>query len=82
MHANSASVEVAQPRLFTLGAVLAVSAYGIVLVVPLFMSILVVSLIPLGVLTALIPVLVVAATAYFTSEVIRQAVFSSCSHYF
>src|SRR5512142_1971733 len=65
MHANSPTVKVVQPRLFTLGAVLAVNAYGIALVAPLFMAILVVSLIKFGLLTVLIPFLVVVGTAYF-----------------
>jgi hypothetical protein len=65
MDSNSATIEIAQPRLFTAGAVLAVSAYGILLAVPFFVAILVVSLIKFGILTALIPLLVVAATAYF-----------------
>jgi hypothetical protein len=65
MHASSATVEVVQPRLFTLGAVLTVNAYGLALAAPFLMSILVVSLIPFGVLTVLIPFLVVAGTAYF-----------------
>jgi len=65
MHANSATIEIAKPKLFTFGAVVAVNAYGILLVVPLFMAILVVSLIKFGFLTILIPFLVVAATAYF-----------------
>ena len=65
MQSNSATIEIVQPRLFTAGAVVAVSAYGILLVAPLFISILVVSLIKFGILTLLIPFLVVAATAYF-----------------
>jgi hypothetical protein len=65
MHANSATIEIAKPKLFTFGAVVAVNAYGILLVAPLFMAILVVSLIKFGLLTILIPLLVVAATAYF-----------------
>src|ERR1035441_4302836 len=65
MHANSATLEIAKPRLFTMPAVLAANAYGLLLVVPLFISILAVSLIKFGLLTVLIPLLVVAATAYF-----------------
>jgi len=65
MDSNSATIEIAKPRLFAFGAVLVVNAYGILLVAPLFMSILVVSLIKFGLLTLLIPFLVVAATAYF-----------------
>ena len=65
MQSNSATIEIAQPRLFTTGAVVVVSAYGILLAVPFFIAILVVSLIKFGLLTVLIPFLVVAATAYF-----------------
>ena len=65
MHSNAAIIEIAQPKLFTTGAVVTVSAYGILLGAPIFMSILVVSVIKYGILTALIPLLVVAATAYF-----------------
>jgi hypothetical protein len=65
MQSNSATIEIAQPRLFTAGAVLAVSAYGLLLAVPFFVAILAVSLIKFGILTLLIPLLVVAATAYF-----------------
>jgi hypothetical protein len=65
MQSNSATIEIAQPRLFTTGAVLTVSAYGILLVPPFFIAILVVSVIKFGLLTALIPFLALAATAYF-----------------
>ncbi|MGD0262240.1 MAG: hypothetical protein ABSD29_20940 [Verrucomicrobiota bacterium] len=65
MQSNSATIEIAQPRLFTAGAVAVVNAYGILLAAPLVMAILVVSLIKFGILTILIPFLVVAATAYF-----------------
>ena len=65
MHSNAATIEIAQPRLFTAGAVAVVNAYGILLVVPLFIAILVVSLIKFGFLTILIPFVAVAATAYF-----------------
>jgi hypothetical protein len=65
MQSNSATIEIAQPRLFTTGAVAVVSAYGLILAVPIFMAILAVSLIKFGVLTVLIPFMVVAATAYF-----------------
>ena len=64
MHSDSATVEITQPRLFTLAAVLTVNAYGLLLVVPLFASILAVSLIQFGILTLLLPFLVVAGTAY------------------
>jgi hypothetical protein len=65
MHTNTPTIEIAKPKLFTMGAVVIANAYGILLVVPLFISILVVSLITFGLLTILIPFLVVAATAYF-----------------
>jgi len=65
MQSNSATIEIAQPRRFTTGAVMAVSAYGILLAAPFFIAILAVSLIKFGILTLLIPFLVVAATAYF-----------------
>ncbi len=65
MHPNPPTVEVVSPRLFTLGAVLAVNAYGIALVAPFLMSIVVVSLLKFGPLTVLVPFLVLAGTAYF-----------------
>ena len=65
MHSTTATIEIAQPKLFTAGAVVTVSAYGILLAVPLLIAILVVSVINYGILTLLIPFLVVAATAYF-----------------
>ena len=65
MQTNAATIEIAQPRLFTTGAVVAVSAYGLLLAAPLLISILVVSVIKFGLLTVLIPFLVVAGTAYF-----------------
>ena len=65
MQSTEATIEVAQPKLFTTGAVMAVSAYGLLLAAPIFTSILVVSVIKYGILTLLIPLLVVAATAYF-----------------
>ena len=65
MNSNAATIEIAQPKLFTAGAVAVVSAYGLLLAAPLFISILVISLIKFGILTVLIPFLVVAATAYF-----------------
>ena len=65
MQSAEATIEVAQPKLFTTGAVMAVSAYGLLLAAPIFTSILVVSVIKYGILTLLIPLLVVAATAYF-----------------
>ena len=65
MHSNSATIEIAQRKLFTAGAVAVVSAYGILLAAPFFIAILVVSLIKFGILTVLIPLLAVAATAYF-----------------
>ena len=65
MHTNSATIEIAKPRLFTAGAVAIVSAYGILLATPFLISVLVISVIQFGILTVLIPLLVVAATAYF-----------------
>jgi len=65
MPSNSATVEVGQPRLFTLGAAVTVNAYGLLLVAPLLASFVAVSLMKFGILTVLIPVLVVAGTAYF-----------------
>ncbi|MGO8926790.1 MAG: hypothetical protein ACLQU3_07870 [Limisphaerales bacterium] len=65
MHTNSATIEIAKPRLFTAGAVAVVSAYGILLATPFLISVLVISVIQFGPLTVLIPLLVVAATAYF-----------------
>src|ERR1035438_8737819 len=65
MHSNAATIEVAQPKLFTTGAVVTVCAYGMTLAAPIFMSLLVISVIKYGILTVLIPLLVVAATAYF-----------------
>ena len=65
MQSNSATVEIAQPRLFTAGAVAVVNAYGMLLAAPLFISMLAVSLMKYGILTSLIPLLGVAAMAYF-----------------
>ena len=65
MQTNSATIEIAKPRLFTAGAVAIVSAYGILLATPFLLSVLVISVIQFGILTVLIPLLVVAATAYF-----------------
>ena len=64
MHSDSARIEIARPRLFTVGAVAVVNAYGVLLATPIFSSIIAVSVIKLGVLTVLIPLLAVAATAY------------------
>jgi len=65
MHSKAATIQVAQPKLFTAGAVAAVNAYGVLLVLPFLASILAVSVTRFGLLTALIPLVVVAATAYF-----------------
>jgi len=65
MSSNSPKIEIAQPRLFTLGAVLAVNAYGIFLALPVFFSALVVSVLPFGMYTVLLPFLAVAITALF-----------------
>jgi hypothetical protein len=65
MQSNLATVEIRQPRLFTLGASVTVNAYGLLLLTPLVTSFLVVSLMKFSILTVLIPFLVVAATAFF-----------------
>jgi hypothetical protein len=65
MDSKAATIEIAQPGLFTVGAVAVVSAYGALLGVPFFVSVLVVSVIKFGFLTALIPLLALAATAFF-----------------
>jgi hypothetical protein len=65
MQSTEPTIEIARPRLFTLGAALIVNAYGLLLVAPLFAAILVVSVIPFGLLTWLIPVLVIGASAFF-----------------
>ena len=62
---NTAKIEIAQPRVFTPGAVLVVSAYGVFLVVPILVSMLVVSLLQFGMLTVIIPFLAIAVTASF-----------------
>jgi len=62
---TAARIEIGQPRLFTLAAVLIVSAYGVLLAVPFFAAILVVSVMKLSVLTLLIPVLAIALAAVF-----------------
>jgi hypothetical protein len=62
---DTAKIEIAQPRAFTLGAVLTVNAYGLFLAVPVFTAVLVVSVLQIGVLTALIPLLAIALTAVF-----------------
>jgi hypothetical protein len=65
MDTNAATIEIAQPRLFTARAVAAVNAYGVLLAVPFLISVLVVSVTRFGLLTALIPLLAFAATAFF-----------------
>jgi hypothetical protein len=62
---NTAKIEIAQPRVFTLGAVLAINAYGLFLAVPIFAAVLVVSVLQFGLLTVLIPFLAIAVTAVF-----------------
>jgi hypothetical protein len=62
---NTAKIEIAQPKAFTLRAVCAVNAYGFFLAVPVFASILVVSVLKFGLHTVLIPLLVIAGTAVF-----------------
>lgn len=58
-------IEIGQPKVFTLRAVLILSAYGVLLAVPFLASLLVVSVLKLGVLTVLIPVMAVASAAFF-----------------
>jgi len=65
MQSESATIDIAQPKRFTTGAVLLVSAYGVLLAVPFLLGVLAISLVKFGVLTVLIPLLVVVATAYF-----------------
>ena len=65
MESSAATIEIAQPKLFTAGAVAAINAYGALLAVPFVISVLVISVTKFSILTALIPLLVVAATAYF-----------------
>ncbi len=62
---NTPKIEIAQPRLFTLGAILIVSAYGLLLAVPIFASMLAVSLLRIGIMTVLVPCAAIAATAFF-----------------
>jgi hypothetical protein len=65
MPSDSAKFEITQPRLFTAGAVVVVSAYGMLMITPIFLAIIAVSVIKLGVLTVLIPLLALATTAFF-----------------
>jgi len=65
MQPSQATIEVVQPKRFTLGAVLIVSGYGLLLVLPLFSSFLLVSLLRFSFLTAALPLAVVAVTAFF-----------------
>ncbi len=62
---QQATIQVTQPRLFNLGAVLIILSYGILLVMPLLVSFVAISVIPRGLWTALIPILTLAATAWF-----------------
>ena len=62
---TTAQIEIRQPRLFTLGAVLIISAYGLVLAVPFIAALLVVSVLKLGILTILIPALAIVLAAVF-----------------
>jgi len=64
VYSNSATIEIAKPKVFTMGAVVAVNAYGLLLVAPLLLSILAISLLTFSLLTILIPFLVMVATAY------------------
>jgi hypothetical protein len=62
---RTAKIEIGQPRLFTLGAVLIVTAYGAVLAVPFVIAIMVVSVLKLGIMTVLIPAVAIAWAALF-----------------
>lgn len=64
MATNSATIEIGQPKVFTLGTVLTVNAYGLLLMAPVLVAMLVVSMVPFGILTILIPVMVLAGAAY------------------
>jgi hypothetical protein len=61
----AAKIEIGQPRLFKLGTVLIVSAYGVLLALPFVAALLLVSVLQLGVLTILIPVLAVVLATVF-----------------
>jgi hypothetical protein len=65
MQTNTATIEITQPKVFTLRAVVMVNAYGLLLVGPVLAAMVVVSLIKFSALTVLIPLAVVAGTAYF-----------------
>jgi hypothetical protein len=65
MPSTISKIEIAPPKLFTMGAVLVVCAFGILLGIPVLISVLAVSLMRPGILSLLIPLLVIAATAYF-----------------
>ena len=65
MQSKAPTIEVAQPKLFTAGAVATVCAYGALLALPFFLSVLVVSVTRFSLLTAVIPLAVVAGSAYF-----------------
>ncbi len=65
MQSSAATIEIAQPKLFSMGAVMAVSAYGLLLAAPTFASMVVVSVMTFSPLTPLIPLFVMIATAYF-----------------
>ena len=63
---SAAKLEISQPRLFGLGAVLVVNGYGVVLVVPVLVAGMVMSLFKIGLLLCvLIPLLAIALTAFF-----------------
>ena len=65
MATSSAKIEVGQPRLFTMGAVMMVNAYGLLLVAPVFAAMLAVSIIPFSVVTFVIPILMLSVAAFF-----------------
>lgn len=62
---NTPEIEIAQPKLFKMGAVLIVSAYGLLLAVPIFAAMLIVSLLKIGIMTALVPCVAIVGTAFF-----------------
>ena len=65
MTTNAAKIEIAQPKLFTMGAVMVTSLYGLSLAVPILVSVLVVSVLKFGILTAVIPLVALVGTVYF-----------------
>ena len=62
---ETAQLEIAPPKRFTLGAILIVHAWNLLLVLPVFASLVIVSLMKLGVSTVLLPMMAVVLTAWF-----------------